>query len=271
MFRLMEPSDWAAVKELWAAQWDEPADQAEKAVRQFAGEENTYLAEENGALQALVLAVPVTLQGRRGCYLYGLCSRDDNDAAGLVDYVFSQKSRQGADFVVTVPSGAQRAAFYAARGFSWAFGLRCLTREVRRNLWSQADFDAVTAKKLCELRRQYCPDSVEVDAARMTVVLGELYARGVTIVSNDHGYGLYFRREDTLFFVELMADDDRAAEVLMEAARQKEVVVEKAVITVGAAQPLFLGEGTRQEYGMIRFACAPFDVSGSYMRLMMEK
>ena len=63
---------------------------------------------------------------------------------------------------------------------------------------------------------------------------------------------------------------DRAAEVLMEAAREKEVIVEKAVITVGAAQPLFLGEGTRQEYGMIRFDAEPFDVSESYLRLMLE-
>ena len=38
----------------------------------------------------------------------------------------------------------------------------------------------------------------------------------------------------------------------MEAAREKEVIVEKAVITVGAAQPLFQARGTRQEYGMIR-------------------
>ena len=66
------------------------------------------------------------------------------------------------------------------------------------------------------------------------------------------------------------ADNDRAAEVLMEAAREKEVIVEKAVITVGASQPLFLGEGKRQEYGMIRFDAEPFDVSESYMRLMLE-
>ena len=91
-----------------------------------------------------------------------------------------------------------------------------------------------------------------------------------TIVANERGYGVYFRKEDTLYFVELMAEDDRAAEVLMEAAREKEVIVEKAVITVGAAQSLFLGEGTRQEYGMIRFDGEPFDVSESYMRLMLE-
>ena len=39
---------------------------------------------------------------------------------------------------------------------------------------------------------------------------------------------------------------------------------------MSAAQPLFLGEGKRQEYGMIRFDAEPFDVSESYMRLMLE-
>ena len=105
---------------------------------------------------------------------------------------------------------------------------------------------------------------------QMAVVLTDLYARGATIVSSEKGYGIYFRREDTLYFVELMAEDDRSAEVLMEAAREKEVIVERAVITVGAAQNLFLGEGTRQDYGMIRFDAEPFDVEESYMRLMME-
>ena len=105
---------------------------------------------------------------------------------------------------------------------------------------------------------------------QMGGVLRDLYSRGATIVSSEQGYGIYFRREDTLYFVEMMAENDRAAEVLMEAAREKEVIVEKAVITVGAAQNLFLGEGTRQEYGLIRFEGEPFDVSESYMRLMMD-
>ena len=56
----------------------------------------------------------------------------------------------------------------------------------------------------------------------------------------------------------------------MESASEKEVIVEKAVITVGAAQNLFLGEGTRQDYGMIRFEGETFDVSESYMRLMLD-
>ena len=269
MFRLMGPSDRAAMKELWAACRGGTAAFAEKVIRDFAGEENAYLAEAEGRLQAMVLAVPVTLQGRQGAYLCGLCSREEAAAAGLVDFVCARLGQQGAAFLAAAPQEGH-AALYAAQGFGRAFGLRCLTREIRRNLWSQAEFDAVTAKKLCELRRRYCPDCVELDAGRMSVVLGDLYARGITIVSSPHGYGLYFRQDETLYFLELMAEDDRAAEVLMEAARQKEVVVERAVVTVGADQPLFYGEGTRQEYGMIRFTAAPFDVGESYMRLMLE-
>ena len=190
--------------------------------------------------------------------------------AGLVDYLCAQQKLRGAGFTVAVPTSPEQAALLQDKGFAWAFALRCLPREVERNLWSQAEFDSVTAKKLCELRERFWPDTVQLTPERMAVVLGDLYSSGATIVSSAHGYGIYFRKEDTLYFVELQADNDRAAEVLMEAAREKEVIVEKAVITVGASQPLFLGEGTRQDYGMIRFDAEPFDVAESYMRLMLE-
>ena len=218
----------------------------------------------------VALAVPVTLQGRSGTYLYGLCGEGSLILAGLVDYLCAQQKLRGAGFTVAVPTSPEQAALLQDKGFAWAFALRCLPREVERNLWSQAEFDSVTAKKLCELRERFWPDTVQLTPERMAVVLGDLYSSGATIVSSAHGYGIYFRKEDTLYFVELQADNDRAAEVLMEAAREKEVIVEKAVITVGASQPLFLGEGTRQDYGMIRFDAEPFDVAESYMRLMLE-
>ena len=159
MYRLMQPSDRAAVVALWQKERGDTAEFINTAMDRFAGEQNVYVAEENGQIEAAALAVPVTLQGRPGNYLFGLCGQGSLILAGLVD---------------------------------------------------------------------------------------------------------------TLYFVELMAEDDRSAEKLMEAAREKEVIVEKAVITVGAAQNLFLGEGTRQDYGMIRFEGEPFDVSESYMRLMLE-
>ena len=270
MYRLMQPEDKPAVLALWQSQRKESEEFAKKAIEQFAGEQNVYVAEENDEIVAVALAVPVTLQGRTGNYLYGLCGEGSLILAGLLDHLCAQQKLRGAGFTVAVPKGPEQAALLQDKGFAKAFALRCLPREASRNLWSQAEFDTVTAKKLCELREQFWKDTVQLSPERMAVVLQELYARGATIVSNEHGYGIYFRKEDTLYFVEMMADSDRAAEILMEAAREKEVIVEKAVITVGAAQPLFLGEGTRQEYGMIRFDAEPFDVSESYLRLMLE-
>ena len=66
MFRLMEPSDLAAMEELWAACRSDPADYAARAIQRFAGEENAWLAEENGRLQAMLLAGPAALQGLQG-------------------------------------------------------------------------------------------------------------------------------------------------------------------------------------------------------------
>ena len=262
MYRLMQPSDEAAVLALWQSQHHDTEDFAKMVLERFAGMQNIYVADENDAIVAAALAVPVTLQGRTGNYLC-LCGEGSLLLAGLLDTLCAHQKLRGAGFTVTVPADAAQAALLQDKGFAKAFALRCLPREVSRNLWSQAEFDTVTAKKLCELREQFWKDTVQLSPERMAVVLQELYARGATIVSNEHGYGIYFRKEDTLYFVEMMADSDRAAEILMEAAREKEVIVEKAVITVGAAQPLFLGEGTRQEYGMIRFDAEPFDVSGT--------
>ena len=271
MYRLMQPSDEAAVVALWQKERGDSAEFIKTALEKFAGAENIYVAEENDEIVAAALAVPVTLKGRSGSYLYGLCGQGSLLLAGLVDYLCAQQKLRGAGFTVAVPAGQEQAALLESKGFQRAFALRCLPREVSRNLWSQAEFDSVTARKLCELRERFYPDTVQFPPEQMAVVLTDLYARGATIVSSEKGYGIYFRREDTLYFVELMAEDDRSAEVLMEAAREKEVIVERAVITVGAAQNLFLGEGTRQDYGMIRFDAEPFDVEESYMRLKAER
>ena len=270
MYRLMQPSDRAEILALWQRERGDGETFVTNAIERFAGVENVYVAEENDHIEAVAMAVPVTLQGRPGCCLYGLTGQGILILAGLVDHLCAQQKLRGAGFVVVVPAGAEQAALLQDKGFQWAFPLRCLPREVERNLWSQAEFDSVTARKLGELRARFWPDTVQLPPEQMTVVLGDLYSRGATIVSNNDGYGIYFRKEDTLYFVELMAENDRAAEILMEAAREKEVIVEKAVITVGAAQNLFLGEGTRQDYGMIRFEGEPFDVSESYMRLMLD-
>ena len=83
MYRLMQPEDKPAVLALWQSQRNESEEFAKKAIEQFAGEQNVYVAEENDEIAAVALAVPVTLQGRSGTYLYGLCGEGSLILAGL--------------------------------------------------------------------------------------------------------------------------------------------------------------------------------------------
>ena len=61
MYRLMQPSDKAAVLALWQRERGESEEFAANAVERFAGQQNVYVAEENDAIAAVALAVPVTL------------------------------------------------------------------------------------------------------------------------------------------------------------------------------------------------------------------
>ena len=93
MYRLMQPSDEAAVVALWQKERGDSAEFIKTALEKFAGVENIYVAEENDEIAAAALAVPVTLKGRSGSYLYGLCGQGSLLLAGLVDYLCAQQKR----------------------------------------------------------------------------------------------------------------------------------------------------------------------------------
>lgn len=246
----------------------------------FAGPDRVFLArEEDGEIAAILCAVPVTMQSRRGerytgAYFYALAAaparRGQGLMSGLIEHACAVLARQGVLFVTLAPASAELFGFYEKRGFQKAFGRRVIERKVRHNLWAQADFDTVTAKHWQALRASYMPQGVTLTGAGAVAVLTDLYSLGATIVSAEGGYGIYFTKGQTMRFIELFAEGDRAAERLMEAARERERA-EQAVITLGAAQSLFLGEGTAQDYGMIRFLGQPFDVSESYMGNMLDE
>ncbi len=273
MYRVAQKSDEKQLAELFSSVFGDSEEVAVNILSKFAGIENVFLAQDGDAIIASLCAVPVTLQGRKGAYYYGVCTRPDQRGKGvmsaLMDFTRQQLAQRGWQFAVLIPASQSLFGFYQQRGFEKAFGLRRFERPIRRNLWAQADFDTVTAKGLEALRRQYAPDSVFLNNAGFILVLTDLYTLGGTIVSNQDGYGIYFKKDDTLEFVELFAEGDRAAEKLMEAARDK-TGAERAVVTLGAQQNLFLGEGAPVDYGMIQFFGQPFDVQESYMRLMLD-
>ena len=53
MYRLMQPSDRAAVVALWQKERGDTAEFINTAMDRFAGEQNVYVAEENGQIEAV--------------------------------------------------------------------------------------------------------------------------------------------------------------------------------------------------------------------------
>ena len=125
MYRLMQPSDKAAVLALWQRERGESEEFAANAVERFAGQQNVYVAEENDAIAAVALAVPVTLQGRQGSYLYGLCGQGSLILAGLLDYLCAQQKLRGAGFTVAVPATPEQAGEVCA-------AIRATVRKLRK-------------------------------------------------------------------------------------------------------------------------------------------
>ena len=271
-FRKMQPADRASLVQLWTDTFGQSTEYAERMLCRLPAA-GVFVAEEAGEPVAMLAAVPVNQEEHRGVWLYGLAVqkplRGKGIGTGLLDYTLEQIKLQNYVFAVIKPAQEITFSLFEKHGFATTFYSRKLERVIHRNIWSQAEFDSCPAKKLCELRKMYAPSAVLYDSTAMIEVLTELYSRGITVVSSDEGYGLYYRNGETLAFIELMADGDRAAESLMEAAREKEVVVENAVISIGAKQNLFLGEGKRVPYGMIHFFDTPFDLTDSDLSLLI--
>ncbi|MBU3806497.1 MAG: GNAT family N-acetyltransferase [Candidatus Fournierella pullistercoris] len=273
MVCVAQPADIPALCQLFVQAFGGTVEMARQVMEEFAGAGNVYLVRQEGGPVAMLCAVPVTLNGRKGAYYYGVCTDKSQQGKGIMSQMLKEVGEvlkgQGYAFATLIPASESLFDFYAQRGFEKAMGLRCLQRPIRRNLWAQADFDAVTARNLRLLRSKYAHNSVMLNDKGYVLVLTDLYSMGATIVSTDEGYGIYFKKDDILDFVELFAESDRAAENLMEAARDK-TGAEQAQITLGASQNLFLGDGKPKDYGMISFFGEPFDVSESYMRLMLD-
>ena len=227
----------------------------------------------DGALPASMLcAVPVETQGRRGIWFCGMATHPQYRGRGLMTHLLDGCIKAYAaseyEFAVIVPETARTAAKMRTMEFKDSFALRVLNRPINHNLWARAEFDTMTVHRLIETRLRYQPGCISLPETSMNEVVSQLYHRGATIVANQRGYGIYFVREDLLQFIEIQADNDQSADVLLEAARERTGCTH-AQLLLTENQSLFLGAGKRCGYGMLRFLQKPFPLSDVYFRLLL--
>ena len=177
-------------------------------------------------------------------------------------------SAKGCDFAVAAPQSTRAAKAFSQLNFQGRFPLRIIRKPIEHNLWARAEFDNLTVRKLIDTRMRYRPACIALPESSMNTMITRLYRRGMTIVSNQRGYGLYCQEKDELLFMELQADNDHSADILLQAAREHTGLT-KARLLLAENQFLYLGEGKRCGYGMICYLGQPFPVTDVYFRLLL--
>lgn len=218
---------------------------------------------------AMVGVVPVECGHRKGVWFCGMATVPALRGRGLItrllDTCLRAYAANGCDFAVAAPETARAAQKLTELHFENRFPLRVIHKTIDHNLWARAEFDNMTVRRLMDTRQRYQPASVLMPESTMNEMISRLYRRGMTIVSNQRGYGLYCQKGDTLQFLELQADNDHSADLLLQAAREH-AGASRADLLLAENQTLYLGEGKRFGYGMICFLKEPFPVTDVYFR-----
>lgn len=221
---------------------------------------------------AMMGAVPVECGRRHGIWLCCMATDPALQGRGMMTKMLSGCLRafaaSGYDFAVVTPQSNRVARWLEGMGFKGRFPLRVIRKPIEHNIRARAEFDNMTVRRLIDARMRYQPACIAVPERTMNTMISRLYRRGMTIVSNQRGYGLYCQEWNELLFLEIQADNDHSADILLQAAREH-TGTEKARLLLAENQTLYLGEGKRSGYGMIRFLNDPFPVTDAYFRMLI--
>ena len=241
-------------------------------LQSVAGIENILVLQKDDAPAVMLAAVPVQYYQHKGLWFCGFAAQKGLDGSAILPKLLAGCLRayaaSGIEFAVINPGDAKQAAQLQPLGFQGLLPLRVLQKAIPRNLVAQAVFDSLTVHKLLQRRSLYQPGCVSLPEPAMTEVMTQLYRRGLTVVSSNRGYGLYYLQDGVVQCIELQADNDYCADVLLQAVREK-TGAEKARILLSENQTLYTGAGRRCAYGMIAFCAKPFPVTDMYFRVLL--
>lgn len=273
MLRTANTDDLNALVDLRCAQQGGTRADAAGWLQNVAGLDNVLvLCRPQEPPAAMLAAVPVQYRHREGVWFCGAAALPEIPLETLLVRLLSGCLRafaaKGFAFALFDPQQENQAKALEKVGFKNLLPLRALQRPIERNLLATAEFDSLTVRRLLETRRRCQPGSVELPESAMNEVMTQLYRRGLTVVSDRHGYGLFYTKGDTLQFLELQADNDHGADRLLQAAREK-TGAESARILLTENQALYPGAGRRCGYGMLAFLQGEFPVNDMYFRMLL--
>lgn len=275
MLRSATQDDLSVLIRLRCAVYGGSEEEAAGWLQRIAGLENLLLLEsgdEDPTPLIMLAVIPVEYGSHRGIQFSDPAVRPGVEGSALLSHLMGDCVRafaaSGCEFALATPQNGELAAQLERLQFRNAFPRRMLRLPIARNLLAQAEFDTMTVHRLLQTRERYQPGAVSVSEQALAETVTQLYRRGMTLVSSRRGYGLYYTGDDTLQFLELQADNDHSADLLLQAAGEK-TGIRRAQVILAENQSLYLGAGRRCGYGMLRFLQKPFPVSDLYFSLLL--
>lgn len=242
-----DKKDLPVLKQMWTDIFHDSDKFADFAVN-ICSTEEIYLVKENDEIASMVVAgIDLTVSGKKGFYIYGLCTLPKYEGKGfatqLMNYVCEQKFADGYQFSVAQPAQESLFDYYKKLGYNNVTYLRKGQITVKKNLWATADFDTVTAGRFKEIRSRYAEDDVlHFDAKGYEKFAEYIYSEGGSTAENDGAYCLYFEKGDTILVRDLFAKSSQHALKLLQAVRER-TGKEIFEIQLSKNSQLFLGEG----------------------------
>ena len=272
MLRKATEQDIRPMAALRAGAFGETPAAAETWLREVAGLDNVLVLEQDAAVAAALALVPVRGAARRGFWLAMAVTAPEQRGQGLMRHLLRDVLRAcaagGYAFVAAAPPDESARVFLRRCGFADAFGLRLVEKSIPQNLLARADFDAMTVPELLACREHCQPRSILLPEPAMAGLITRLYRRGATVVSTQQSYGIYYtvNGNGCLYFPELEAENDRTADTLLQAVRERTGLV-RAKLLLSEAQPLYMGLGKRRPYGMVCVLQPPLPVHEMDLRV----
>ena len=251
------PRDIPAVKELWRYMFDDgTAGFCDFVFEQCKADDIYIVKNEEKVASMLISMAEMHYNGQKGFYLYSACTHPNYQGKGymkqLVQYALADQASLGRSFCVLKPADETLFSYWKNLGFDNITQVRKAEVEIKKNIWTNAQFDIVTASRFKVLRDKFCEEKfIHYSPKGYETFAYSHYISGGSTVETEDGYGVYYVECDTLRFVELMATSTLNAVKLLQAARER-TGCEKAVLYLSPQSNLFLGEGRQIDWCMIK-------------------
>lgn len=277
LFRRAAPADLPAVTALWRRVFGDDEAFVSASLARFVGAGNQLLAVDGaGRAVAIGSAVPCTLAGNEGIYLYALATDEAARGAGvmtgLMAFAEGEAAAGGARFSALIPATLPLFDYYRRRGYDVDVPLRRLVYSGGGGAAGGSPSVAPNAETVMELRRRFLPGPViGFGASRFAMVAEDLAGSGVRLAVGPGAYCLWMERENSVLVAELGAESDGDAAALLEGILAK-AGQREAAVTLSAASTLFAGQGEVRPFALLKWLGPPQKLAERpYLRFGFEE